>query len=189
MDDGNRYLNFGSFHISGRIGHGAVMEYVIMPFKKSDWEQVRAIYKDGIATGQATFESAAPRWSAFDATHLPECRLAGYLQKKIIGWAALSPVSGRQVYQGVAEISVYIAAPFRGRGVGKALLVAIIAASEHNGIWTLQASTFPENKASLRIQETCGFRVVGRRVRIARHHGVWRDTIITERRSQVVGIH
>jgi phosphinothricin acetyltransferase len=164
------------------------MEFVIDTLTAGDWEQVRAIYLEGVATGQATFEVAAPTWDQFDANHLSECRLVARAQGRVIGWAALGPVSRRQVYRGVAEVSVYVAARDRGRGVGKALLEAVISASERCGIWTLQGSTFPENTASLRLQEQCGFRVVGRRERIARHHGVWRDTIITERRSRVVGV-
>lgn len=164
------------------------MEFVVDIFTADDWKQVHTIYLDGIATGQATFEVDAPTWEQFDANHLPECRLAARSQGQIIGWAALSPVSRRQVYKGVAEVSVYVAASHQSRGVGKALLEAVIAASERHGIWTLQGSTFPENTASLRMQESCGFRVVGRRERIACHHGVWRDTLITERRSQVVGV-
>ena len=164
------------------------MDFVVNTFSADDWQQVHTIYLEGIATGQATFEVDAPTWEQFDANHLPECRLAARSQGQIIDWAALSPVSHRQVYKGVAEVSVYVAASHQGRGVGKALLEAVVAASERHGIWTLQGSTFPENTASLRMQEDCGFRVVGRRERIACHHGVWRDTLITERRSQVVGV-
>ncbi len=153
-----------------------------------DWEQVRAIYIEGIETGQATFEVTAPTWDQFDSGHLPECRLAARAQNKIIGWAVLSPVSQRKAYEGVAEVSVYVAESHRGRGIGKSLLCAIIIMSESCGIWTLQGATFPENTASLRLQERCGFRVVGRRERIARQRGVWRDTIITERRSRVAGL-
>ena len=164
------------------------MDFVVDTFTADDWEQVHTIYLEGIATGQATFEVDAPTWEQFNVNHLPECRLVACSQGQIIGWAALSPVSHRQVYKGVAEVSVYVAASHRGRGVGKALLEAMIAASEHHGVWTLQGSTFPENTASLRMQVSCGFRVVGRRERIACHCGVWRDTLITERRSQVVGV-
>jgi L-amino acid N-acyltransferase YncA len=164
------------------------MGLVVDTFTADDWQQIRTIYLDGIMTGQATFEVDDPGWEQFDTTHLPECRLAARSQGQIIGWAALSPVSRRRVYNGVAEVSVYVAASHRGHGVGKALLAAVVAASERHSIWTLQGSTFPENTASLRMQEECGFRVVGRRERIGCHHGVWRDTLLTERRSQVVGV-
>lgn len=164
------------------------IDFIIDSFTPADWEHVRAIYLEGIATGQATFEVDAPSWEQWDASHLPVCRLVARTQGRVIGWAALSPVSRRPCYAGVAEVSVYVGTSFRGHGVGAALLQAIIAASEQHGIWTLQSSTFPENTASLRLQERYGFRVVGRRERIARHHGAWRDTIITERRSPAVSL-
>jgi phosphinothricin acetyltransferase len=163
------------------------MDIIIGPLTLADWEQARAIYLEGIASGQATFETDAPAWDEWDASHLPVCRLAARSDGQLIGWAALSAVSRRRCYAGVAEASVYVAADHRGRGVGKALLQALVAASEAHGIWTLQGSTFAENAASLRLQTACGFRVVGRRERLARHHGVWRDTVLTERRSPVVG--
>lgn len=164
------------------------MDLVIDKLVVDDWEQVRAIYVEGIETGQATFEVAAPTWDQFDASHLPECRLAARAQNEIVGWAVLSPVSRRKAYEGVAEVSVYVARSHQGRGIGKALLETIIIMSESCGIWTLQGATFPENTASLRLQERCGFRVVGRRERVARQRGIWRDTIITERRSRLVGL-
>jgi phosphinothricin acetyltransferase len=163
------------------------VDYVIDPLTPADWEQVRAIYLEGIATGQATFEVEAPSWEQWDAGHLPFGRLAARIGNQLIGWAALGPVSRRPCYAGVAEVSVYVGAAHRGQGVGGALLQAIISTSEQHGIWTLQGGLFPENVASLRIQERLGFRVVGRRERIGRHHGVWRDTLLTERRSPVVG--
>ena len=163
------------------------MDFIIDSLTPADWEHVCAIYFEGIATGQATFETDAPTWSEWDASHLSLPRLVARANNRVIGWAALSPISGRSCYAGVAEVSVYVGAHNRGQGVGKALLQGIIAESERHGIWTLQGSTFPENTASLRLQESCGFRVVGRRERIARHHEGWRDTIITERRSSVVG--
>jgi phosphinothricin acetyltransferase len=164
------------------------MDLIIDNLTVDDWEQVRAIYLEGIRAGQATFEITAPTWDQFDADHLTECRLIARAQNQIIGWAVLSPVSRRKAYEGVAEVSVYVAKNYQGRGVGKTLLCTIIDMSERFGIWMLQGATFPENTASLRLQERCGFRVVGRRERIARQHGVWRDTIITERRSQLVGL-
>ncbi len=156
--------------------------------RSSDWEQVRAIYLEGIATGQATFETEAPGWEQWDAGHLSDCRLVARADGGILGWAALSPVSRRAVYAGVAEVSVYVSAGARGNGIGDALLAALIAASEQQGVWTLQAAIFPENRASIALHLKYGFREVGRRERIARHHGIWRDTVILERRSKVVGI-
>ena len=153
----------------------------------ADWEQVRAIYLEGIASGQATFEVEAPTWEHWDAVHHPFARLVARSGGRVAGWAALSPVSRRRCYAGVAEVSVYVAAGHRGRGVGRRLLLAVIAEAERHGVWTLQGSTFPENEASLRLQRACGFREVGRRERVARLRGVWRDTVLTERRSPVVG--
>jgi phosphinothricin acetyltransferase len=163
------------------------MEFTIDALTPADGEAVLAIYREGIATGQATFETEAPEWPDWDAGHLQCCRLAARVAGRLVGWAALSPVSRRRCYAGVAEVSIYVAADWRGRGVGSALLREIITVSERNGIWTLQGGLFPENAVSLRMQERCGFRVVGRRERVAQHHGVWRDTLITERRSSVAG--
>jgi phosphinothricin acetyltransferase len=160
----------------------------IAPLTAADWPFVRAIYEGGIATGQATFEMAAPDWPAWNAAHRPDCRLVARQNGAIAGWAALSPVSRRPVYAGVAEVSVYVAASARGRGVGRTLLTSLIEASESAGIWTLQASVFPENEASIALHRACGFRVVGRRERVGLHHGVWRDTLILERRSDRVGV-
>jgi phosphinothricin acetyltransferase len=153
----------------------------------ADWPMVQAIYQDGIDSGEATFETEAPSWEAWRAAHHPFARLAAREGDAIVGWAALSPVSRRQCYAGVAEVSVYVAAAARGRGIGRNLLEAIIRESERHGIWTLQGATFATNEASLRLQRSCGFCEIGRRVRIAQLHGQWRDTIITERRSTVVG--
>ncbi len=163
------------------------MDYRIDEMQPGDWERVRAIYVAGIATGQATFETEAPSWPEWDAGHLRVGRLVARAADAVIGWVALSPVSRRRCYAGVAEISVYVHPDFGGKGIGRALLEALITVSERHGIWTLQGSTFPENAASLALQQHCGFRVLGRRERVARHHGVWRDTILTERRSRVVG--
>jgi phosphinothricin acetyltransferase len=154
----------------------------------ADWPQVRAIYREGIATGNATFETDAPPWEAWDAAHLAAGRLVARDGGAVLGWCALSPVSRRACYAGVAEASVYVGAAHRGRGVGRALLLRLIAESEAAGIWTLQGATFPENAASLRLQQACGFRVIGRRERVARMNGVWRDTVLTERRSSVIGV-
>jgi L-amino acid N-acyltransferase YncA len=148
---------------------------------------VAAIYGEGIACGGATFETECPSWEEWDAAHLACCRLVARKGDEIVGWAALSPVSRRPCYAGVAEASVYVSADARGQGVGRALLEALIHESEEHGIWTLQGATFAENAASLRLQVACGFRVVGRRERIAALNGAWRDTILTERRSSSVG--
>jgi L-amino acid N-acyltransferase YncA len=153
---------------------------------RQDWEAVRGIYLEGIATGQATFETMAPSWEKWDSNHLPSPRLVAIAlgDENIIGWAALSPVSSRSVYAGVAEVSVYVAQEYRGKGAGKALLEKLIDESELNDIWTLQASIFPENRASIALHKSCGFREVGTRERIAKLEGVWRDTVLLERRSK-----
>ena len=153
-----------------------------------DWPEVRAIYEQGIATGDATFQSTAPAWEEWDAAHLREFRLDAIRADAVIGWAALSPVSSRCVYAGVAEVSVYVAARERGAGVGRQLLEGLIAGSEHQGIWTLQAGIFPENTASVALHERCGFRVVGRRERLGQMNGRWRDVLLLERRSPRVGL-
>lgn len=158
----------------------------IEPLLPQDWPAVRDIYAQGIATGNATFETQVPDWDVWDANHLPHCRFVAREGDRVIGWAVLSPVSRRAVYVGVAEVSVYVAAAAQGHGVGKALLQTLIAAAEDAGIWTLQGSIFPENRASLALHQACGFRIVGRRERIAQLHGVWRDTILVERRSDKI---
>jgi phosphinothricin acetyltransferase len=164
------------------------MDFVIGSMRPQDWDFVRAIYLEGIATGQATFETEAPDWERWDAGHLPQCRLVARNGDGVLGWAALSPVSRREVYAGVAEVSVYVEASARGLGVGGALMRALIEASELHGVWTLQSSIFPENHVSVALHLKHGFREVGRRERIARHHGVWRDTVVLERRSRVAGM-
>lgn len=150
-----------------------------------DWPHVLRIYREGIATGVATFETEAPSWDQWDAAHLPACRLVARQSDMVAGWVALTPVSRRACYAGVAEFSIYVAESARGRGVGTLLLQALIAASERAGIWTLQTSTFAVNTPSLHLQQRCGFRIVGRRERIAQLAGVWHDTVLTERRSAV----
>jgi L-amino acid N-acyltransferase YncA len=161
----------------------------IKSLNSAHWESVRTIYLEGIATGLATFETEAPTWEEWDARHLPFARLIATAEadEALLGWAALSPVSIRRVYFGVAEVSVYVAANVRGQGVGRVLLQGLVDESEANGIWSLQASIFPENLASLRVHESCGFRVVGVRERIAKLNGLWRDTVILERRSKLTG--
>ena len=153
----------------------------------SDWPAVRRIYAEGIATHNATFEQNPPEWEAWDAGKLAHPRLVGEMDGAIVGWAALSPTSKRAVYRGVTEVSVYVAAVARGQGVGRALLAALTEQSEAAGIWTLQAGIFPENAASVHLHEQAGFRIVGRRQRIGQMHGVWRDVLLMERRSRVVG--
>lgn len=153
------------------------------PMREEDWPAVKAIYEEGIATGLATFETKAPTWETWNQDHLAKCRLVARDQGQVIGWAALSPVSGRCVYAGVAEISVYVAARARGKGIGKALLGQLVEESEEAGIWTLEAGIFPENVASIAIHQACGFREVGRRHHLGQLAGVWRDVILMERRS------
>jgi L-amino acid N-acyltransferase YncA len=151
------------------------------------WEQVRAIYLEGIRTGLATFETELPSWERWDAGHLACCRLIARAGETVKGWAALSPASSRLAYSGVAEVSVYVGQQYRSEGIGRALLEALVRASEENGLWMLQAGIFAENEASIALHSKCGFRIVGRRERIARLQGRWRDTILMERRSHVVG--
>jgi L-amino acid N-acyltransferase YncA len=159
----------------------------IAPLTAADAEAVAGIYAEGIATGEATFETVVPGWAAWDAAHLERPRLAARADGRTVGWAALSAGSGRCVYAGVAEVSVYVAAAARGQGVGGALLATLVEASEAEGIWTLQAGVFPENAASLRLHERAGFRVVGTRERLGQLRGIWRDVVLLERRSPVVG--
>ena len=160
----------------------------IQPLAAAHWPAVRAIYEAGLATGLATFTTEAPTWEAWDAGHLPHCRLVATTGGQVMGWAALSLISGRCVYAGVAEVSIYIGAAARGWGVGRQLLAALVSASEQHGLWTLQAGIFPENTASLALHAGQGFRTVGRRERIGQLHGQWHDTLLLERRSAVVGV-
>src|SRR6476661_7588710 len=159
----------------------------IEPMQPQQWPQVGAIYQEGIATGQATFEMGVPSFEHWDRNHLGIARFVASQGGIIVGWAALSPVSQRQVYAGVAEVSVYVAAASRGSGVGRQLLEALIDESERNGIWTLQAGIFPENAASIKLHLASGFREVGRRERIGKMNGQWRDTLLFERRSSRIG--
>ena len=149
---------------------------------EADWPQVAAIWAEGIATGQATFETEPPSWDVFAATRRPEGRFVVEHEGDVVGWAALAPVSSRDCYAGVAENSVYVAAAARGLGIGTELMRALVAAAAEAGIWTIQTSVFPENTASLALHERAGFRVVGRRERIAELDGVWRDTLFLELR-------
>jgi L-amino acid N-acyltransferase YncA len=176
------------------------MNYPILPMPPELWPAVREIYREGMATGNATFETVLPDWEKWDSSHRKDCRLVALepfaedselvipLEKvTAIGWAALSPISARRVYQGVAEVSVYVATAARGRGVGKTLLRALIQESEANGIWTLQAGIFPENTASVALHKSCGFREVGIRHRIGKLGDAWRDVVLLERRIESVG--
>jgi phosphinothricin acetyltransferase len=164
------------------------MNFVVDKMEDKDWRTVQSIYREGIVTGNATFETDTPEWEVWDRNHLRDCRLVARKEGQVIGWAALSPVSGRRVYAGVAEVSVYVAASARGKGVGKALLRALVEESERQGIWTLQAGIFPENVASIALHKRCGFREVGRRERLGQMDGVWRDVVLMERRSKVAGV-
>lgn len=159
----------------------------------ADADAVLRIYGDGIATGHATFETETPSWTAFDTGKLARPRLVAEGDGGIQGWAALSPVSSRCVYGGVAEVSVYVAAAGRGRGIGRALLAALVEASEAAGIWLLQAGIFPENAASIALHERCGFTPMGRfrgmgRMAVGPMAGQWRDVLVMQRRSTVVGV-
>jgi L-amino acid N-acyltransferase YncA len=156
--------------------------------RPEDWGVVRAIYLQGIATGNSTFEQSAPDWQTWDQGHLSSCRLVARAGNEILGWTALSPISRRQVYAGVAEFSIYVAERARGLGIGAALLKALIDASEREGVWTLQSGIFPENTASLELCRRFGFRVVGTRERIGNMNGRWRDVVLLERRSTIAGV-
>ncbi|HXY81310.1 MAG TPA: GNAT family N-acetyltransferase [Gaiellaceae bacterium] len=162
------------------------MATVIRDLRPEDWPQVAAAFADGIRTGNATFETDVPSWDRWDAAHL-ELRLVAELDGAVAGWAALSPVSDRCCYRGVAELSVYVAAHAQGRGVGRSLLDELIVRSEAAGVWTLQAGVFPENEASMALHLACGFRAVGVRERLGELNGVWRDVVMLERRSATVG--
>jgi L-amino acid N-acyltransferase YncA len=164
------------------------VEFTINIMRATDWEQVREIYVEGIATENATFEIEAPGWDAWDRAHLPFGRLVARNSTCVIGWAALSAVSNRCVYAGVAEVSVYVEESMRGKGIGRALLMRLVEESEREGIWTLQAGILAENIASQGLHKKCGFREIGRRERLGKLNGVWRDVVMLERRSQSVGI-
>jgi L-amino acid N-acyltransferase YncA len=166
----------------------ATMEAVtIKPMLQEDWEQVKQIYESGIATGIATFETTAPSWEKWNDGHLIFSRIVAIVNNEVVGWAALSPVSSRCVYGGVAEVSVYLADTHKGKGIGKLLLQSLITESESNGIWTLQAGIFTDNIASLKLHKKVGFRVIGHRERIGNLKDKWKDNYILERRSRIVG--
>lgn len=174
-------------------GATEAVKHVIDAMKPEDWEQVRSIYLEGIATGNSTFEPDAPEWEKWDSGHLPGHRLVVRQDGYVLAWAALSPVSTRRVYSGVAELSLYVAAGHRGKGIGSELLKAVIRSTEEADIWTLQGGIFPENTASLSLVRKHGFREIGRRKRLGRMTygplaGTWRDVILVERRSRVAGV-
>jgi phosphinothricin acetyltransferase len=155
--------------------------------REGDWPAVRAIYEQGIATGDATFDTKAPGWDEWDRAHLKECRLVARRDGEVVAWAALSPVAKKPAYRGVAEVSLYVAEGARDAGIGKALGAALVEASERAGIWTLESWIFPENRVSLALCESFGFRIVGIRERAGKLGDRWRDVVIVERRSAVVG--
>jgi L-amino acid N-acyltransferase YncA len=163
-------------------------ELLIEAMTEDNWEDVARIYSSGIATKNATFEKQVPKWNKWDNSHRKDCRLIAKLGNKIVGWAAISDVSDRCVYSGVAEVSIYVDAGFHGRGIGDKLLKSLIEESEAHGIWTLQAGIFHENEGSLRLHQKNGFRIVGTREKIGKMDGMWRDTVMLERRSKVIGI-
>jgi L-amino acid N-acyltransferase YncA len=154
--------------------------------RPDDWAEVASIYRDGMRNGLATFETEVPSWAEWQASHPAGLRVVAELLDRIVGWAALSAVSPRRCYRGVAENSVYVAHAHRGKGVGRALLDELVRRADDAGIWTIQTSVFPENRASVALHLACGFRVVGTRERIAKRDGLWRDTLLLERRSEVV---
>lgn len=160
----------------------------IYPMTTAHAAAVLRIYQEGIDTGNATFQTAAPSWEEWDHSHLPACRLVAEESGEVTGWAALTAISSRCVYAGVAEVSVYVALNAQGKGVGRALLQKLVEASEENGFWTLQAGIFPENTGSIKVHEINGFRVVGRREKIGKMGSWWRDTLLLERRSTKTGI-
>lgn len=161
---------------------------LIRQMTPSDWEQVSEIYSEGIATGFATFETNVPKYVHWDSSHTDHSRLVAEDNGTILGWVALSPVSSRCVYGGVGEVSVYISAQSRGRGIGQLLMEHLIEKSEKAGFWTLQSGIFPENTASIRLHEKMGFRYLGKRERIGKINGIWKDNLLFERRSSSVGM-
>lgn len=166
----------------------AVKMIEIQALVPSDWEHVSRIYREGIATKMATFETEVPSWEQWDRKYIDSCRLVAQIEKKIVGFAVLSKVSDRFVYRGVAEVSVYVSEGIRGQGIGEALLKKLINESESKGFWSLQAGIFSENTASIELHKKCGFRVVGIKEKIGQLDGKWYDNHLLERRSKIVGI-
>jgi len=160
----------------------------IRKMEASDWEEVSKIYAEGIATGFATFETNTPTYTAWDTAHIASCRIVVTENEKVLGWAALSPVSSRCVYGGVAEVSVYVEQHSRGKGIGKLLMETLIKESEEEGLWTIQSGIFPENEGSIELHKKMGFRYIGKRERVAKLNGMWKDNLLFERRSKTIGI-
>lgn len=160
----------------------------IRAMNAEDWPSVSAIYAEGMATGMATLETTVPTYDSWNASHLPHCRFVAIKDDELLGWVALSPVSGRCVYGGVAEVSIYIGQKSRGMGVGHQLLQHLIEQSEKEGLWTLQSGIFPENVPSINLHKKLGFRFIGKRERVAKLHDQWKDNYLFERRSSVVGV-
>ena len=159
----------------------------IRPMNKADWPRVSEIYSEGISTGYATFETSVPDYETWNVNHLTSCRLVAERNGHVVGWAALSPVSGRCVYGGVAEVSVYVGLNSHGYGIGKMLMDHLILDSEKEGLWTLQSGIFPDNTGSIKLHEKVGFRKIGYREKVGQLHGVWKDNLLFERRSKKVG--
>jgi phosphinothricin acetyltransferase len=172
--------------VSDQSGPDLALE--IRSLRPEDWQQVADIYAAGIATGNATFETEPPTWSSWDRSHRQDLRLVARDADLVVGWAAAGGVSDRCCYAGVAEHSVYVGPGYQGRGIGRALLSALIEAATEAGVWTLQTGIFPENQASMAVHESCGFRIVGRRERLGQLNGVWRDVLLLERRSNLIGV-
>ncbi|WP_147535236.1 GNAT family N-acetyltransferase [Bacillus marasmi] len=164
------------------------MTITIEYMEPSDWKQVSSIYLEGISTGNATFQTSAPSYEDWDNGHVKSCRLVAKTGDKIVGWAVLSPTSSRCVYAGVAEVSIYVGLEYSGKGIGSLLLKRLIEESEQHGFWTLQSGIFPENISSLKIHKKNGFREIGRREKLGKMNGVWRDVVLLERRSTKIGI-
>ncbi|EJL75805.1 GNAT family N-acetyltransferase [Chryseobacterium populi] len=160
----------------------------IVTINKDHFSEIAEIYKQGLETGHATFETSVPVWESWDKSKLKHSRFAAAIDNTVVGWAALSAVSDRCVYGGVAEVSIYISNDYKGKGIGKALMLKLIEESEANGIWTLQSGMFPENEATVALHKSSGFRIIGYREKIGKLGNIWRDTIMMERRSKTVGI-
>ena len=160
----------------------------ILPLQQHHWREVKTIYEKGIATGDATFQTEAPAtWELWHQAHLLHSRFVAVIENSVVGWVALSHTSARECYKGVCELSIYVDSDFGGMGIGRLLMEAVIKSSEENGIWCLYSSTFPENKRSIALQKKHGFREIGYREKIAQQNGIWRNTVLLERRSLVVG--
>lgn len=163
-------------------------QLTIRPMDPSDWDAVARIYKEGIATGFATFETEVPSYESWDQAHMNSCRFILTENNRVLGWAALSPVSSRCVYGGIGEVSVYVAHESRGKGVGRLLMETLIQESEAEGLWTIQSGIFPENEGSIELHKKMGFRYIGKREKVGKLHGAWKDNLLFERRSTTIGI-